>query len=241
MNFSFIVKIIIEQILPHIINLAIGKRYLLIFSCLSALLSASVFFGSRYIFEDNSYLAEEKRRKANNIILPLVKRCGDGSAISLSVISSQPEVDAFGNETFLGLFQTAYAMEQGRVINLQTYNPLLYDGEPELIDRAFYNFLLSLDDNESTPSTSFNLEAKKAYQDTPYPTINKMLFRTDWGKQGKLNKLYITSVVIENPFRISKQLIYVITFIKSVDFQPSSGCDEVINDLRILKNKIKNL
>lgn len=234
------IKTLAKEIAPLFLNWLTRRRFFLAFSSLFLVLASAVIFGSSYIFEDQKLTIELEKRVAEEIVTSTVKKCGNGTAISLSLISNTPNVDAFGNKTFDGIFHIAYAMEKDHLVDLIKEDPDLYK-PTYYISESFYNFLRSLDADQSTPPISFQLDSNRQYQETPYFFINTFLPKTSWGKEGKLKKLYITSVVLKNPFKLEDQLIYGITFIKSTDFVPSTRCDEVITDLRILKNRIKNL
>lgn len=231
-----ILTIILRKTLPSLLDILIKKKYFYLISALVVILSLATLGVAYYGLDNRGYIVATEQDKAEKLIKKLIHKCGNGSSISLGVISSKKITDAFGNSSVAGKFQLAFAMEQGVLINLREHNPKLYKS-PINIDQITYNLFISLDKNPLYPPFSINLDQSK-YQNTGYDLIDDYLNRTEWGQNNKLKKIYLSSIVRQMPFT-ENILVYTITFVKSIDFKPENGCDEVNTDLRNLKKDLK--
>ncbi len=176
-----------------------------------------------------------------NYIDGILNECGDKIAISIGVVNT----DLISTEDFWrGRFEIARACDDrflekdgSCIINLKDRQPGLYNINHE-VRVGSYNFLTSL--GEMTLPAYFHLRDDEGQQNLDsvsfYPSIKKILEKSDWHKEGLLEDLRVTAIISNN-----KKLLYVVTFVSAKPFSEMScfNSDTILINLRdfIIKNR----
>lgn len=235
MNFITIFITIFNGILPTILKYLASKKYYLIVIVSLLLLILSTFAVISYTYDNSSYKVNHKGKVATDLAINMLKKCGDGSAISISAVSVNDNLDQNNNISYGAEFVSAYAISGNEIVDLQQTGSIYR--EDYYIDISSYNLFLNL-------GTSFPVvyDLKEGIDELLiYPSIYSFIKMTEWGKLGKIDSLYLTSIITDTPEPFNKKVIYVISFMINSDFKPKKECDEIREDLRSLKEKIKNL
>lgn len=157
-----------------------------------------------------------------------LRLCGDKSAISVSSVAIIKKGDYW-----VGSFKIARAcdaMQKGCILDLKPTKPQFYL-EEQLIRSNTYNLLLDIGLNNF--STKFSLRNEKNAQDlnilAPWPSLKKLVEKTEWAQQGILHNLLITSIVSKD-----ESVLYVITFLAGKDRRELSCIDQdnIINNIK---------
>jgi hypothetical protein len=174
----------------------------------------------------------------NTLVEALAKKCGNGTSVMLSVINNKEMTDIIKNEFYQGKIQSAFAFEDGQVENLPIHNPDLYSPEKTfLIDiptyKLFKSFANKVEIIELKESTT---------QQTSSHFVNAFLDKTDWGKEEKLKRTYISSIVKDISLTDGSKLIYVISIVVSNDYDYNKSiCVDIPTEIEKLKNQINKL
>jgi len=236
LNLVAILTAILNNILPALFKYLLNKKhYLVLLGALSILL-VGIFIVSYYFYDNSNFDKSKKFNEANKLVVDMLKRCGEGSAISLGIVSTQENIDQNNNVSYDGSFVSAfaYSSRNNGIVSLKTPNSI-YDGVKP-VDIATYNLFLRL--GNSFPE-SFDLSNMNSIDN--YPSLYKFLKTTDWGIAGTLKRIYLTSIITDVPAPLPKKVIFVISFSVNNDFLPKEGCFEIKEDLRTLKEEIKKL
>lgn len=225
---------IFKIILPHLLKAVPKSRYIyLLLICTLSFVWSSAAIYNRYANNQN-HIFNTKLQDAKNLSLDLIKKCGDGAAISVGTISTTPNVDDIGNTSYEGRFLSAYAVENGDIDNLMSRD--IYR-KPKDIDQATYNLFYSLGTSDIRSVEVMDISNK----DTGYYSIDSLIKITEWGMQNKLKKIYLTSVVKNDIPLLKGDVIFTVSLTITNYFQPKGECLEIINLLQNLRNDIKKL
>ena len=241
-NLSSLLLAIAKSLLPSVVSF-ISRRMAF---CLS-IFFACIFFSSVILIyqileakenTNNKFTNFDSIVQQNTLVEQLAKKCGNGTSVMLSVISTNTSTDIVKNEFRQGKIQAAFAVDEGEVENLAIHNPQLYSPQKTfLIEIPTYNLFKSFANKVEI------IELKQSTtQQTSSHFINAFLDKTDWGKESKLKRTYITSIVKDISLTDDSQLIYVISIVVSNDYDYNKSiCVDIPTEIEKLKNQINSL
>lgn len=201
---------------------------------MSLIIITTIYYFGYYYYTNNNADYNDVIRK--NIIKEKIdfylKQCGDKTAISIGVISTEKLPI---NDYWDGVFEYARACDFNEnpkdcILNLKEIKEM-YNYQYQ-IDTNSYQFLVKID--RYIPAY-ISLVDENGNQDISklmsYPAISKMIIATDWHQKGILNSIWVASIV-----NSSKKLVYILTMTSA---KPISQL-KCINQVEILNN-LKNL
>jgi hypothetical protein len=203
-----------------------------------------VFFIIYYLvslcFLNNMEFFQEKKR---NDVLAYVKesliKCGDKTAISISIISN------ISKDEKEGIFYVAEVCDNIQklkgtdcLMDLKNHNSIYKDEYK--IEPLTYNYLVDLTKVEHPKHIKLNKDGKQDLTPIQFlPTMRLLIEMTDWAKEGKIKDLWITAVESEllSLPNSETNVLYVFTFKTAIE---RTSCDSEIQDILIkLKNKMR--
>ena len=185
--------------------------------CICVIMGAMIYNISRISKLNNSMPAKyaKKTSEIQKIVESQLSECGNGRAVSVSVVENSDK-PLYPHK---GRFIVAMATNTS-LVNLLIARPTFYGKEFD-IDENSYNELL-----KSVKQTTFyplRIGDKQDYSSLEiYHSIYKILDGTEWSKLEKLDQLHIRSTVgysLEG-----RQIVYIITFIVTAD---ASRCNTI--------------
>ena len=184
-----------------------------------------LYYLSYLLFISNKeFLSEKKRSEINKYIDLSLRNCGDKTAISISIVSS---------DSTRGEFYTAKACDfrqKGCIIDLKEHNNAYKD--IYTIDPSSYQYLDQLTQLYFPSHLTLNKDNQQDLAPLDYlPTIRLLVAQTDWAKEGIVKDLWITA-----SRSLNRKVLYVFTFKTAVE---STSCQNEIQNILIeLKNKM---
>ena len=202
---------------------------------------------------DVEFPQEVKRSEMTGDVTEYLRdKCGDKTAISISVISTEKNrthkvitdtADASSAKWRQGIFFIAQACDDRQktsgkdcIIDLKDHNTAYR--EVYNIDDLTYKYLITLTGLSQPSHIKLNKNGVQDLENLRFlPTIKSLVEMTDWAKEGIVKDLWITATAnIPKLPNGEADVLYVFTF-KTAKNQ--TGCDSEIHEILIkLKNKM---
>jgi len=182
------------------------------------------------VVKDKEIAVVEKRINICNSVDDELRRCGDKTAISISIIRNDQKSGRF----FVARACDKRLTNSGCILDLMENKPLTYKAEYKL-DLNSEDFLRKIMKSGFPRSIPLSKDGKQIIDPEleGCSTIINLITATDWWKEGIVKNLWITASETTD-----HKILYVYTFKTAIN---ESGCQNQINQILLdLIQKMKN-